>query len=1071
MKEKFILTIAVLFILFNARSQVIINEIYGGGGNSGATYKNDFIELYNNSTTEINLDGWSVQYASAAGTTWSLTALTGTIAAQGYFLIKEAAGTGGTTDLPAPDITGTLNLSATSGKVALVNNVTALTGSCPTGAQIIDFVGFGSNAATPPNCFETSATLAPSNSTSIQRSPEGFDSNDNSTDFKIANPTPVASIIVPDVTPPSIASLSPANIETNVAASFIAAITFNETIKKETGSILVKTFSDNSIIKTIDVSSPEVIVSGKVVSFSLSGLTANTAYYIEITSGAFTDTSNNIFAGITDNSTWKFTTGSKIFSANFNSCFSSLPQGFTQFSVTGTQVWSCTNFGRDAANPTSNTPNPYGVQTNGFDTTNVPNEDWLISPAFNLTGTTYPLLAFWSRTAFNGAPLQLKVSTDYSGSGDPQTATWTDLNGRFPKPISDVWTESSSINLSAYKQPIVYVAFVYTSTNEEGARWTLDDISIDNSATPPPASLTINTADIQLSYAASGSSVIKNFIITGNDITSDIIVSSTDNFLVSANGTDFSSSVTIEQAEANNVAKTVYVKFTPIQNDLNYTGSALIKTSGLVDSVNFKGTSIDPVKTLEVVNWNIEWFGSPAFGPSNDNQQEQNVRTILQNIGADIYGFLEVVDTARLGNVVRQLAGGYSYVVSNFGSHTNPNSPVGGSLGGAQKLAFVYKTAMFNNVTTTALLSKGINTAADVSSASYNNWSSGRYPFMMSADVTLNGITKNVKFILIHAKANTSPTTASYNRRKAGADSLYALLNASYATDNIVMLGDFNDDLDQTITAGINPPTTSYISFVNDSINYPSVTFPLSRAGKKSTVSYNDVIDHVILSNEMKGYYMNNTASILTDAAGLVSGYGSTTTDHYPVFTRYSFDPTILPITLLEFEAFKQASNVRLTWKTAQEINTKEFIVERSKDALHFEAIGKVNAAGNSGTERRYIFNDNKPFSGTNFYRLKQVDKDDRSAISKVVKVYFGNALTITLSPNPAKDLVTVTLNNFAEQTTLQVLSNTGQVLKQQIVRANTQRIPIKINGLSPGVYLVKAISEGKIYTVTLVIQ
>ncbi len=378
---------------------------------------------------------------------------------------------------------------------------------------------------------------------------------------------------------------------------------------------------------------------------------------------------------------------------------------------------------------------------------------------------------------------------------------------------------------------------------------------------------------------------------------------------------------------------------------------------------------------------------------------------------------------------------------------------------------------MLNNVTATALLSKGVNTAEDISSASYNNWSGGRYPFMMSADVTLNGITKNVKFILVHAKANTSPTTPSYNRRKAGADSLYALLNTSYATDNIVMLGDFNDDLDETITAGINPRTTSYISFVNDSVNYPSVTLPLSRAGKKSTVSYNDVIDHVILSNEMKGYYMNNSASILTDVAGLVSGYGSTTSDHYPVFTRYSFDPIILPITLAEFDAVKQASNVIVNWKTSQEINSKEFIVERSKDAVHFEAIGKVNAAGNSNTGRQYTFKDNQPFNGNNFYRLKQVDKDERTVVSKVVKVYFGEEIMVTLSPNPAKDLVTVTLNNFHEQTTLQVLNNTGQVLKQLIVRANTQRIPIKINGLSPGVYLVKAISQSKIYNATLVIQ
>jgi len=283
MKKIFILTIVVLFFLFNAKSQVVINEIYGGGGNSGAVYKNDFIELYNNGTTAINLDGWSVQYASAAGTTWSLTALTGSIEAKGYFLIKEAAGTAGTTDLPTPNITGTLNLSATSGKVALVNNATALTGSCPAGAQIIDFVGFGSNSTAPPSCFETIATLAPSNTTSVQRSPEGFDSNNNGTDFIVTAPTPVGAVSVPDVTPPAIASLSPANNETGVAASFTATITFNETIKKATGNIFIKNFADNSIIRTINVATSEANVSGRVASFSLSGLTANTSYYIEIT--------------------------------------------------------------------------------------------------------------------------------------------------------------------------------------------------------------------------------------------------------------------------------------------------------------------------------------------------------------------------------------------------------------------------------------------------------------------------------------------------------------------------------------------------------------------------------------------------------------------------------------------------------------------------------------------------------------------------------------------------------------------------------------------------------------------
>src|SRR5258706_5552737 len=85
---------------------VVISQVYGGGGNSGATFKNDFIEIFNPNDVAANLAGWSVQYASAAGTTWQVTNLTGTIQPGAYYLIKEAAGAGGTTDLPTPDAVG-----------------------------------------------------------------------------------------------------------------------------------------------------------------------------------------------------------------------------------------------------------------------------------------------------------------------------------------------------------------------------------------------------------------------------------------------------------------------------------------------------------------------------------------------------------------------------------------------------------------------------------------------------------------------------------------------------------------------------------------------------------------------------------------------------------------------------------------------------------------------------------------------------------------------------------------------------------------------------------------------------
>src|SRR4051795_10923555 len=101
-----------------AGTGLVISEVYGGGGNAGATYKNDFIELHNPTAAPISVDGWSVQYGSATGTTWQVTNLSGSVQPGGYYLIQEAQGAGGTVDLPGTDAIGTIPMAGGAGKVA-----------------------------------------------------------------------------------------------------------------------------------------------------------------------------------------------------------------------------------------------------------------------------------------------------------------------------------------------------------------------------------------------------------------------------------------------------------------------------------------------------------------------------------------------------------------------------------------------------------------------------------------------------------------------------------------------------------------------------------------------------------------------------------------------------------------------------------------------------------------------------------------------------------------------------------------------------------------------------------------
>jgi uncharacterized protein len=170
---------------------IVISQIYGGGGNAGSTFKNDFIEIFNADGATVNLNGWSVQYASAGGTTWQVTALSGSLAPGQYFLIQESQGAGGTTNLPAPNATGNIAMSATAGKVALVSSTVALSGGCPVGGAIVDFVGYGTGTG-GASCFEgTAAAPTLSNTTADFRRNNGLqDTDSNTADFVTGAPNP-----------------------------------------------------------------------------------------------------------------------------------------------------------------------------------------------------------------------------------------------------------------------------------------------------------------------------------------------------------------------------------------------------------------------------------------------------------------------------------------------------------------------------------------------------------------------------------------------------------------------------------------------------------------------------------------------------------------------------------------------------------------------------------------------------------------------------------------------------------------------------------------------------------------
>jgi endonuclease G len=212
-----------------SNSVVVVSQVYGGGGNSGATYQSDYVELYNRGAAPVDLAGWSLQYASATGSGWDFgkQPLGGSIAPGEYFLIALASGGPDGGPLPPANVTGQINISGTSGKIALVDSFDGLVGNCPTAdPHVMDFVGYGS-----ADCREgTSTATAPSNTTSLFRLGGGStDTDNNGSDFVTGPPAPRRTAPIVELGP-LVLSTDPRTNGFNAPRDATIAVTFTEPV-------------------------------------------------------------------------------------------------------------------------------------------------------------------------------------------------------------------------------------------------------------------------------------------------------------------------------------------------------------------------------------------------------------------------------------------------------------------------------------------------------------------------------------------------------------------------------------------------------------------------------------------------------------------------------------------------------------------------------------------------------------------------------------------------------------------------------------------------------------------------
>jgi endonuclease/exonuclease/phosphatase family metal-dependent hydrolase len=300
-------------------------------------------------------------------------------------------------------------------------------------------------------------------------------------------------------------------------------------------------------------------------------------------------------------------------------------------------------------------------------------------------------------------------------------------------------------------------------------------------------------------------------------------------------------------------------------------------------------TKIGNDTLYDIACWNIEWFGDATNGPSNEVNQYNNVRTIITNTEVDVWGLCEVSNPTTFYNLLSEMPS-YQGVLSTYNQ--------------TQKTALIYNKDLFE------LMGSGL--IIDLNNPDYYNaFASGRYPF----EVVLRTRTypfDSVYFYVVHLKANSgSADQSSYNRRANASLYLQQFLNTQRANKKIMVLGDFNDDVDQSVVRISGSYLASpFQNFNNDTARYYIPSKELSLAGETTYPNFKPInmIDHILTSRALSdSFYIKQSAAVLKQFSAQISGYLSNTSDHYPVLARFNLKryPKSIPIDSLPSDTSK----------------------------------------------------------------------------------------------------------------------------------------------------------------------
>lgn len=278
---------------------------------------------------------------------------------------------------------------------------------------------------------------------------------------------------------------------------------------------------------------------------------------------------------------------------------------------------------------------------------------------------------------------------------------------------------------------------------------------------------------------------------------------------------------------------------------------------------------------LDVACWNTEWLGNTSNGPTDEQLQYDNVKLVMNNTDIDVWGLCEVSDNTTYTNLLNQLPR-YNSVISSFSQ--------------TQKTALFFRSSMFDLISFQQVLTE----------SQYNYDLAGRTPLEVVLKTKNTAVVDTIYFYVIHLKAIAEQE--SYNRRKNAAAHLKTFLDANRAGKKIMVIGDWNDDLD---IATFNSLETPFKNLLADTARYFFTTNQLSIAGKKSYAFINgSMIDHHLISKALKPFYVAGSSVVLDQMPTFISNFSNNTSDHYPVLSFFNLKRYTSNVSLEENRAF-----------------------------------------------------------------------------------------------------------------------------------------------------------------------